>query len=432
MDETEITPGQPSGEGTGLRTFRALRHRNFRLYWSGQIVSLIGTWMQIVAQGWLVYRLTDSPFMLGLVNIVGLLPVVPVSLLAGVISDRLPRRNLILVTETVLMVQAFVLAALTWLGIVQIWHVVVLSFVLGAASALEQPARLAFVVDTVGKEDLSNAVALNASVYNAARIVGPAIAGVLVAWIGEAGCFLINGASFLAIILALLAMRLPRQVRNKERLRVVGSLANGLRYTWNSHDIRSMMVIVALSSFLILPYIALMPAFADVLELGPEEYGFLMTGVGIGAIAGALFVAGIRSGRRGRWLTLSNVLGPALLALFCLSPALPALLARWLPGIRVSAFAVSMVLVVLVGASNAVRQTLANSLIQIRTAEEYHGRVMSIFNLLFNGMSRAGALVLGGIAEFSGAPWAVGGAAAVSVLLGLLMIWRMPEVRRLS
>jgi len=429
-----MEPGTELREQVGggwPRTFRALRYRNFRLYWSGQIISLIGTWMQIVAQSWLVYRLTDSPFMLGLVNVVGLLPVVPLSLLAGVISDRFPRRALILVTEIILMLQAVALAVLTWLGLIEVWHIVALSFVLGAASAMEQPARLAFVVDTVGKEDLSNAVALNSSVYNAARIVGPAIAGVLVGWIGEAGCFLINGLSFLAVIVALLAMHLPRQVRIRERLRVVGSLTNGLRYTWDNRAIRSMLVIVALSSFLILPYIALMPAFADVLELGPEKYGFLMTGVGIGAIGGALFVAGIQSGNRGRWLTWSNIMGPLFLVLFCLVPSLPLILSRWLPEIQIPLFPVSLVLIVFVGASNAVRQTLANSLIQITTAEEYHGRVMSVFNLLFNGMSRMGALVLGGVAEFSGAPWAVGGAAAASVLVGVAMIWRMPEVHRL-
>jgi MFS family permease len=397
-------------------TFRALRHRNFRLFWSGQIVSLIGTWMQIVAQGWLVYRLTDSPLMLGLVNVVALLPVLPVSLLAGVLSDRFPRRSLIISTEIVLMLQAFVMAALTWLKVVDVWHIVVLSFVLGAAAALEQPARLAFVVDTVGKEDLTNAVALNASVYNSARIVGPAIAGLLVAWIGEAGCFFVNGVTYWAVILALLAIRLPPQTVPRERLRVATSLIEGFRYIWDVRTIRALMAIVAVSSFFALPYMTLMPVFArDVLHAGPQGLGFLMTAVGLGAISGALWVANIEAGRRGKWLTLGNVMGPMFLILFCLSRSLP----------------LSLGLVVLVGASNALRQTLANSLIQIIASEQYHGRVMSVFNLLFNGMSRIGALGVGALAEATGAPWAVGIGAGISVVFGLAVIWRMPYVHRL-
>ncbi|MGD8791946.1 MAG: MFS transporter [Anaerolineae bacterium] len=399
------------------RTFLALRHRNFRLYWSGQIVSLTGSWMQIIAQGWLVYRLTDSPLMLGLVNFVGLVPVVPISLLSGVISDWLPRRNLILVTEIVLMFQALALALLTWLGLIQAWHVIVLSFVQGAAAALEQPARLAFIMDTVGREDLTNAVALNSSVYNVARIVGPAIAGVLVAYIGEAGCFFVNGTSYLAVIVALLAIRLPARTKPRERLQVAGNLMRGLEYTWNTKTIRSLMIIVAISSFFTLPYIALMPAFArDVLEAGPQGLGFLMTAVGLGAIGGALTVANIQAGRRGRWLMVGNVMGPAFLVLFCLSQSL----------------ALSLGLVVLVGASNAVRQTLANSLIQLTASHDFHGRVMSIFNLLFNGMSRAGAMGVGAVAEFTGAPLALGASAVLSLGLGLVMVWGLPDVTHLS
>jgi MFS family permease len=372
--------------------------------------------MQIVAQGWLVYRLTDSPLMLGLTNVVGLLPVVPLSLLAGVLSDRFSRRKLIIITETVLMLQALGLAYLTWLGIVQIWHVMVLSFVLGGAAALEQPARLAFVVDTVGKEDLSNAVALNSSVYNAARIVGPALAGLLVAWIGEAGCFLINGLTYLPVILAMFAIHLPFQQAEKEKLQVMSSLASGFRYVRDTRVIRSLLLIVAFSSFFTLPYITLMPVFArDVLEAGPEGLGFLMTAVGAGAIAGALAVANVESGRRGGWLMLGNLLGPVFLFLFCVSRS----------------FALSMVMVVLLGASNAVRQTLANSLIQIMTSARYHGRVMSIFNLLFNGMSRTGALGVGAVAELTGVPLALGASALISLMLGLVMLRGMPEVLRL-
>lgn len=402
------------------RSLRALRHRNFRLYWSGQIVSQAGTWMQITAQSWLVYRLTDSPLMLGLVPFVALIPALPVSLLAGVLSDRFPRRSLILLSESVLLVQALVLGGLTALGAVRIWHVILLGLVQGVASALEQPARLAFVADTVGKEDLPSAVALNSAVYNVARIAGPSIAGLLVLWVGEAGCFFVNSASFLAIILALLAIRLPpaglvlRPAGN-----LAGGLVDGFRYVWTTHRIRGLMVVVAVASFLTLPYVGLMPVFArDVLQSGrsgPGVLGFLMTGVGVGAIAGALGAAGLREGRRGLWLAWGNVVGPLLLIPFCLSGAFP----------------LSLGLVVLVGASNAVRQTLANSLIQLNTAEAYHGRVMSIFSLLFTGMSQAGTLAVGGVAEVTGAPWAVGASAVLSVLFGLLFLWRLSSVHRL-
>jgi MFS family permease len=410
------TPSAAAGERRGGQPLRALRHRNFRLYWSGQIVSQIGTWMQIVAQSWLVYRLTDSPLMLGVVSFAPLVPVIPISLLGGVISDRFPRRRLILITETVLLLQALAMAVLRWLDVIQVWHVILLSVVLGAAAALEQPARLALVADTVDKEDLTSAVALNSASYNVARVVGPSLAGLLLVWIGEAGCFLVNSASFVAVILALLAMRLPPWIAPEKRLAVGSGLVDGFRYVWNTGTIRGLMAIIALSSLLTLPYIALMPVFAkDVLHIGPTGLGFLLAGSGIGAIAGALVAANLHIRRRGLWLVGSNVVGPALLVLFCLSRSFPA----------------SLVLIVLVGASNALRLTLATSLIQILALERFRGRLMSIFYLLSNGMQQAGALGMGAMAELSSVPWAVGVGALVSVALGLVFFWRLSDVRRL-
>lgn len=401
------------------RTFRALRHRNFRLFWAGQVVSLTGTWMQTVALSWLVYRLTDSPFMLGLVNFVGLLPVVPVSLLAGVISDRFPRRNVIIIADIVLTLQALVLAALTWLGMIQVWHIIVLSFVLGGAAAMEQPARLAFVVDTVGKEDLTNAVALNSSVFNTARIIGPTLAGLTVAWIGEASSFLINGLTYLVAILTLLAVRLPPETVSKAQDKAAGigmSMASGFRFVWRTESVRGLMAIVAISSFFTMAYVALATVFAsDVLQAGASGLGFLMTAVGLGALGGALLVANIHQGRRGKWLAVANILGPAFLILFCVSRSLP----------------LSLALIAVVAANSAVRQTLASSLIQIATPEDYQGRVMSIFNLLFQGMSRVGVMAVGGLAEVVGIVWAVGAGAGVSLLWGAIVIWRMPYVHRL-
>lgn len=376
----------------------------------------MGTWMQIVAQGWVVYNLTDSALMLGLVNFVALLPVLPISLIGGVLSDRFPRRKLMIVTESILMLQALLMAALIWLDMIQVWHVILLSFVLGAAAAMEQPARLAFVVDLVGKEDLSNAVALNSSGYNTARIIGPAIAGLVIASFGEAACFTLNSITYLVLILALLVIRVPQQPRTTERIRMVGSLKDGFKYIQGSKVIPGLLFIIAIASFLTIPYIALMPVFArDILKVGPEGLGFLLTAVGVGAILGALIVAYLHAGRRGKWLTIANVIGPIFLVLFVISGSLP----------------LSLVLVVMVGASNAIRLTLANSLTQLNTTDEFHGRVMSIFNLLFNGMSRVGALVIGGLAEFTTITWALGAGAALSAVIGVVVIYRMPKIHQL-
>jgi MFS family permease len=372
--------------------------------------------MQITAQGWVVYSLTDSAFMLGLVNFVGLVPVLPVSLVAGVLSDRFSRRKLIIVTETVLALQALVMALLIWFNALQVWHVIVLSFVLGAAAALEQPARLAFVRDVVGDENLSNAVALNSSAYNTARIIGPSVAGLTIAITGEAACFFINSVTYLALIFALVAIRLPRQTKPEGSLQVVGSLKDGFAYILNSSNIVGLLFIVSLASFLTIPYITFMPVFArDILNAGVGGLGFLLTGVGVGAILGAMIVAYLHAGRRGKWLTVANVFGPFFLVLFCFTRS----------------FQFGLLLVLLIGASNAIRTTLANSLIQLNTGDEYQGRVMSIFNLLFNGMSRVGALVIGGLAEFSSAPWALGISAAISMVIGLIVHFRMVNVRRM-
>lgn len=372
--------------------------------------------MAIVAQGWVVYSLTESPFLLGLVSFIALIPVLPVSLLSGVISDRLPRRNLILVTEVILMIQALVMAVLIWSGVIQVWHILVLSLVLGVAAAFEQPARLAFIMDVVGKEDLSNAVALNSSAYNAARIVGPAIAGLLIASVGVAICFLINGLSYLVVILALLAIKVYPRVKSSEPVKIVGGLADGFRYMMGDLTIRGLLFIVAISSFMTLPYIALMPAFAnDKLNSGSEGLGFLLTAVGLGAIFGAIMVANLHSGKRGSWLAIANIIGPVFLILFSLSQSLP----------------IALALVVLVGSSNAVRQTLANSLLQLNSLEDYHGRVMSVFNLLFNGMSRFGALIIGALAEFTNISLALGLGASMSAIIGVAVYLKMPYLRKL-
>lgn len=396
--------------------FRALRHHNYRLYLPAQFVSQIGSSMQVMAQGWLVYRLTDSPLMLGLVSFIGLLPVVPMTFLAGVISDRYPRRTLMIFTESVLMLQAVVLAVIVWLDLVMIWHIIVLSFVYGIAAALEQPSRLTFVSDIVGKEDLANAVALNASAYNSARIVGPAVAGLLIAGIGEAGCFFINAVTYLVLIVSLLVMRIPSVAVAKSKISLAGSWLSGILYSWKEQHIREILIVVATASFFLFHYLALMPVFArDILQVGPTGLGSLMAATGVGAIIGALLVAGINEGHRGKWLTISNVLASVFLIFFVIS--------RF--------YLLSIVLIILVGVSNAIRTTLANSLLQLSSSEEYRGRVMSIFFLSFSGMTQVGTLAAGALADVIGATIAVTIFAAINLLLALAFIWGMPHLYRL-
>lgn len=372
--------------------------------------------MQIVAQGWIVYALTDSALMLGLVTFAALLPVVPISLVAGVLSDRYSRRKLMMVTESVLMLQAFAMAALIWFDVIQIWHIILLSFILGAAAAMEQPARLAIVADIVGDEDLSNAVALNSGGNNTARIIGPSIAGLIIAAYGATACFLINGITYLVFILALFTIRLTQNSEVSNQQRFIGSLTDGFKYILQSKVILGLLLIISVASFLTIPYIALMPVFAkDILQVGADGLGYLLTAVGVGAILGALLVAYLQPGRRGVWLMIANVIGPVFLVIFSVTGLLP----------------LSLLFVVLVGASNAIRLTLANSLAQLNSAKEYHGRVMSIFNLLFNGMSRVGALFIGGLADLTNIAWALGISAAASAIIGLVVIYRLPQVRRL-
>lgn len=397
-------------------SLRALQHRNFRLYWSSQIVSFTGTWMQTLALSWLIFRITDSPLMLGLVNLVGLIPVLPISLFSGVISDRFSRKSIILLSDSVLVLQAFILAFLTWQNTIQVWQIIILSFIFGAAVALEQPARLAFVVDLVGKDDLTNATALNSAVFNNARIFGPALAGFTVAWIGEAGCFFINGISYLFVILVLLVIRVKEDHLETFNEKVGASLKYGIKFVLQDRTVRALMAIVGIASFFTMSYVTLTTVFAeDVLNAGSEGLGFLMAAVGCGAIIGALFVANLKKGGRGKWLTASNIIGPAILIIFSLSSSL-------FP---------SLILIAIVAVNSATRQILSTSLIQISTPDSLQGRVMSIFTLVFNGMSRVGVVFIGGIAEFTGIAWAVGLGALISLLWGIIVIWRMPHIYRL-
>jgi MFS family permease len=423
-------------------TFRALRHRNFRLFFFGQLISLIGTWMQVIAQQWLVWKLTGSETMLGVISLIGVIPLVPMALWSGSISDRFPKRGIIVIAQAVMMIQAFILAALTWSGTVQVWHVMVLAVVLAAANAVDMPARQAFMVEMVnGKQDLTNAIGLNSAIFNAARILGPAIAGVAVATTGEAMAFFLNGLSFVAVIIGLALMRLPHFVRPEQPSRVSSHIIEGMRYVRGQQVVVVLIGLIAVSAFLSMPYSTLLPVFADqvlaksaqpVLQSvcnaassvgvscqspGALTYGLLMAATGIGALIGALGVASLPAdARRGRLLTMGNLGFPALVILVALSRS----------------FVLTMVLLMGVGASFVFQNALANTLLQLTTPDGLRGRVMSFYTLTFNVMMRFGGGQAGLMGNWLGAPVAVGLGAVVCLAYGLYVALRYPILRRMA
>lgn len=423
-------------------TFRALRHRNYRLWFFGQGLSLIGSWMQMMAQQVLIYRLTGSATALGVISAIGLIPVVPLSLWGGSIADRIPKRTVIFIAQIVMMAQAFLLAALTETGAVRVWHVYVLALVLAAAQAVDLPARQAFTVELVeGRGDLTNAIALNSAMFNGARALGPALAGTLVAALGEGPAFLLNGLSFVAVLISLALMRdLPRPRSAQHRMSLAGHTAEGLRFIRGQRSILVLISLVAVSAFLSMPYSTLMPVFASkvlgssaqpVVQFlcdGPQPLmrcrapealplGMLLTTVGIGALVGALWVASLPDHiRRGRWLTVGNLGFPLLLLGFAISRS----------------FLVSAVLLFAIGVSFVMQNALANTLLQIATPDEVRGRVMSVYTLVFQAFMRGGGLQAGLLADGIGAPLAVGLGAALSLGYGAFVAVRYPRVREMA
>ncbi len=423
-------------------TFRALRHRNYRLWFFGQGLSLIGSWMQMVAQQVLVYRLTGSAAALGAISAIGLIPVVPLSLWGGSIADRIPKRTVIAGAQIVMMAQAFLLAGLTWTGAVRIWHVYVLAVLLAAAQSVDLPARQAFTVDLVeGKGDLTNAVALNSAMFNGARALGPALAGTLVAALGEAPAFLANGLSFVAVLISLSLMRnLPAPTGDRHRTSLASHTAEGLRYVFKERTVLVLISLVAVSAFLSMPYSTLMPVFASKILFGSAQpvvhflcngpqpllncrapdalpLGMLLTTVGIGALVGALWVASLPDQtRRGRWLTAGNLGFPLLLICFAASRS----------------FLISLALLFAVGVSFVMQNALANTLLQVTAPDAVRGRVMSVYTLAFQTFMRLGGLQAGLLADGIGAPLAVGLGATVSLAYGLYVAIRFPRVREMG
>lgn len=399
-------------------TFAALRHRNFRLYSIGMLVSVAGTWMQAIAQGWLVWELTESARMLGVVAFAGAIPALLVSPWAGVIADRWNKRTILLVTQVGAMFCALALAALAFTGHAQIWHILVLAILLGAITAIDQPARQAFVVEMVGKEDLPNAIALNSMIMNGARIVGPATGGMLLVLFGAAWCFLINGLTYIAVIAALLAMTITPHERRVRLQSPWAELRGGLDYVRRDGILATLLLQATLFSVFGIVYGTMLPAYVDdVLHVGAEAYGFINAAQGLGAVASAYILArwGGR-GTKGRWLYMVAFAFPFLLAAFAWSISLP----------------MSLGLVFFMGICFLGQFALINTLLQTQVDNTMRGRVMSLYTLTFSGLAPFGNLLIGSLADSWGMSMALTASAVITLGLTALNLLRHTGVRELA
>ncbi len=382
---------------------RALRYRNYRLFFGGQSVSLIGMWMQSVAMSWLVYRLTASPMMLGVVAFVNQIPSFVLAPIAGVYADRWNRRTMLLWTQTLLMIESLMLVVLWLSGVVHVWQLIVLELFAGLVKAFDAPARQSFVVDMIEqKEDLGNAIALNSAIFNGSRLIGPSLAGVIIATAGEGICFLINGLSFLAIILALRAMTIAPRELAAQTTHVLQELKEGFAYIYHHVPIRTLLILVSVVSLVGMPYVVLMPVFAkEILRGGPSTLGFLMAASGIGALTGAFFLASRREfNGSGRLIPLAAVIFGSGLIAFSFSKV----------------FICSFAVILMSGFGLMVQMALSNTSLQTLVDDDKRGRVMSFYTMAFMGVAPFGSLLAGGLAHRIGAPHTLllGGTACVA------------------
>jgi MFS family permease len=400
---------RPAGPLTEIHGLRAFRHRNYRLFFAGQLISLIGTWMQQVAQAWLVLQLTHDPLWLGLVSVAQFGPVIIFGLFGGVIADHLPKRKTLLVTQSVAMILAFVLFGLTVTGVVQVWHVMILAALLGTANAVDMPARQAFAVEMVGRGDVTNAVGLNSAIFNASRIVGPAIAGLLIGAFDISIAFLINGISFMAVIGAYLMMRdeelrpVPPMARPTSVRAVFENLAEGARYVRNTPLVLLAITVVGLVATFGMNFQVLIPPLADhVLKVGPSGYGFLMAASGLGSTVLALSIAFKR-----RVGPTPIVVGAIALGLGSVVVALS------------TSYPISLIAMVIVGGGGIGMAVTANTTIQMAVPDQLRGRVMSVYTTVFAGSVPAGGLLMGAIASTWGVPLALMIGAILSLVVGV-------------
>ncbi|WP_213996993.1 MFS transporter [Tepidanaerobacter syntrophicus] len=371
-------------------SFPALTHRNFRLFWLGQCISLIGTWMQNIGQAWLILKLTNSPFLLGFITTLQTLPVLFLALFAGVYVDRFPKRKLVIFTQIGLMIVAFTLSILTFSGKAQYWHIAITALILGALNSIDNPARQALMIELVGKDDLLNAIALNSSVFNLARIIGPAVAGILIGYLGIGLCFLLNGISYIAVITGLLLMDVKEKRQNsRTNATVIHDMTEGVKYVFKTPNIYVPMLLMLLINVFTMNFNVLVPVFTKI-DLGMEasQYGTLMAAMGIGALTGALTLAATAGSEPKMGILF---LGAAGLSLF-----------QGILGMMHNYY-LSMVFLALTGFFMITFTASCNSIIQINSEDYIRGRVMSFYTLVFSGMTTVGSMYAGTLSEHYGA-----------------------------
>ncbi|MCX5706845.1 MAG: MFS transporter [Candidatus Omnitrophica bacterium] len=398
--------------------FSSLKVRNFRIYWLGMLVSLIGTWIQQVTQSWLVFQLTNSAFLLGLVGFLNSIPVLLLSLFGGVLADRINKRVILITTQIAFMILAFLLAVLTQFKIITPLQIMFIAVLNGIIMAFDAPSRQAVVVELVGKTHLPNAIALNSVAFSSSRIIGPALAGILVATIGMSGCFYINGASFLAVILALFYIRINSNIlKAREKSSAFRDLKEGLVFVKNNRLILALISLVAVASLFGVAHLILMPIFAnDILKVGIKGLGVLMSSAGAGALIGGLVLARLGDFKyKARFLTFASLLFSISLILFSLS--------------RV--YLLSSIALVLVGAASVMSIALVNTILQTKVEDKFRGRVMSVFMLTFAGMMPFGNLLSGILAQKFGAPFTVlaSGIACTVLFIAINIIY--PDLRKI-
>jgi len=413
------TNKHPRAEHRGLNlVFRSLRYRNYRLFFLGQSISLIGTWVQRIALPWLVYQQTGSAFLLGVVGFAGQIPTLLLGPFAGVLIDRWNRYHILIATQILAMMQAFALVALYYSRSIQIWHIILLGVFLGAINAFDMPARQAFVVEMVTKrDDLGNAIALNSSMVNSARLIGPSVAGILIAATGEGVCFLINGVSYLFVIVSLLMMRIPKKEIKPKTTRVLHELKEGMSYVFGFRPLRDIILLLGLVSLMGMSYAVLMPVFAkEILHGGSHTFGFLMGASGTGALAGALTLASRKSA-----LGLERIIP---LSAFLFGAGLISLSLSRL-------FLLSMGLMLITGLGMIMLMASSNTVLQTIVDDDKRGRMMSFYMIAFLGTAPFGSLFAGGLASRIGAPLTltIGGTA---VLIGaVIFASKLPGLKKI-
>ena len=399
-------------------TFASLKYPNYRLWFIGQLVSLVGTWTQTTAQGYLIYQLTKSPAYLGYASFANGLPSWFFTLYAGAIADRVPRRTLLVITQISMLILAFVLAILAFTNTVQWWHILILTFLLGISNAFDAPARQAFVLEMVEREDMTNAIALNSTMFNSALVLGPAIGGLIYAWVGPGWCFTINGISFIAVIIALLLMRLKPFVPIVSNGNTISDVRDGLKYVITNPEVRILIATLFVITVFGFGFVTLIPAWAVVVLGGnAATNGFLLAARGVGSLIGSLTVAAMgRIKFRGKVWTINSLLLPILMIIFAYMHLL-------IP---------SMVAMAFVGFATMMILNVSNSMVQTRIADEMRGRVMGIYTFFFFGAFPLGSLISGWAADSIGEPLTVIISAVILLVFALWVIWRQPALRAME